>query len=59
MRDLPRAKSSDAQIDFASQLGVPDAGQLDRRDLSDLIALAQAEKWLPAFQRPGAVETAA
>ncbi|CPW92229.1 DEAD/DEAH box helicase [Mycobacteroides abscessus] len=60
MRDSTRSEPSTAQVDFAAQLGVPDAGALDRRDLSDMIALAQAEYWLPTFTRPeSAVGTAA
>lgn len=60
MRDVSRERPSDGQVDFARRMGVPDADQLDRRDLRDMIALARAEKWLPSFERPGAdVETAA
>lgn len=60
MSDFARSQPSDAQVEFARGMGVPDADQFDRRDLSDMIALARAEKWLPAFERPGAdIDTAA
>lgn len=58
MGDSAREAASPAQTSLAVALGVPDADQLDRRDLSDMIALAQAERWLPMFARP-AVGTAA
>ncbi|MFA5709935.1 DEAD/DEAH box helicase [Mycolicibacterium sp.] len=60
MRDPDRTGASDAQIALAAALGVPDAEALDRRDLSDMIALAQADLWLPIFERTaGHSETAA
>ncbi|UBV18602.1 DEAD/DEAH box helicase [Mycolicibacterium fortuitum] len=52
MRDVERSEASGAQVDLAARLGVPDAHNLDRRDLSDMIALAQADRWLPLFDRP-------
>ncbi len=51
MRDANRERASDAQISLAQAAGVPDADQLDRRDLTDMIALAQADYWLPQFQQ--------
>ena len=54
MRDVDRSAPSAGQINFAARLGVPTPGELDRRDLSDLMALAQAERWLPRFTRPAA-----
>jgi hypothetical protein len=60
MRDVERRAASDAQVDLAAALGVPDAQALDRRDLSDMLALAQADLWMPDFDRPaGDHETAA
>lgn len=60
MRDSARGVPTPAQVNFASSLGVKDADTFDRRDLSDLIAAAQAEHWLPHFTRPaGATGTAA
>jgi superfamily II DNA or RNA helicase len=60
MRDVERRAASDAQVDLAAALGVPDAQSLDRRDLSDMLALAQADLWMPQFNRPaGDHETAA
>lgn len=52
MRDPSRAEASMAQIQLATAMGVADADQLDRRDLSDMLAHAQAEKLLPEFDRP-------
>lgn len=52
LRDADRGDASPAQVNLAAALKVPDADTLDRRDLSDMIALAQAEKWLPFFPRP-------
>jgi superfamily II DNA or RNA helicase len=52
MRDADRGDASLAQVNLAAALKVPDADTLDRRDLSDMIALAQAEHWLPVFTRP-------
>lgn len=56
MRDPERrATPSDSQIDFATRLGIPDAARLNRRDLSDMIALAHADQCLPTFVRPAGV----
>lgn len=49
MRDSNREPASYAQISLARALGVPDAEQLDRRDLSDMLAMAQADHWIPNF----------
>lgn len=51
MRDAPRTPATSAQISLARALGVPDPDQLDRRDLSDMIAVAHADLWLPQFAR--------
>lgn len=60
MRDANRELASEAQIAMARGLGVPDAEQLDRRDLSDMIAMAQADYWIPNFPKPSTpAETAA
>lgn len=52
MKDAPRSEASVAQLNMASALGVPDADTLDRRDLSDMMAIAQADIWIPHFDRP-------
>ena len=54
VRDADRDDASPAQVNLAAALKVPDADTLDRRDLSDMIALAQAEKWLPFLHPPRA-----
>ncbi|WP_234713666.1 DEAD/DEAH box helicase [Mycolicibacterium conceptionense] len=60
LRDGTRSEPSEAQVGLARAVGVPEPETLDRRDLSDMIALAQAEVWLPNFERPQpAVENAA
>lgn len=59
LRELKRDEPSPAQISLAAALRVPDAETLDRRDLSDMIALAQADKWLPIFSRPSSGEKSA
>lgn len=51
MRDADRGVPSPGQVNLATSFGVPNADTLDRRDLSDLIAVAQAERWLPIFTR--------
>lgn len=52
MRDQPRKAPSAAQVALARSLGVPDAEALDSRDLSDMLALARADPYLPVFDRP-------
>lgn len=62
MRDQNRSEATTAQQQLARSLGVPDVEGLDRRDLSDMIALAQGDYWLPEFPPPargGDVEPAA
>lgn len=49
MRDTPRTEPTAAQTSLARSLGVPNAEDLDRRDLSDMLALAQADHWFPHF----------
>jgi hypothetical protein len=49
LRDASREDPSPAQVSLARALGVPDADTLDRRDLSDMLALAQADRWFPVF----------
>jgi superfamily II DNA or RNA helicase len=52
MRDVDRTAGSPAQVQYATRMGIPNAGELDRRDLGDLLAVAQADHWLPRFDRP-------
>ena len=59
MRDGDRTEPSAAQTDYATRMGIPSAAELDRRDLSDLLAIAQADRWLPSFVRPAQTGTAA
>ena len=59
MKDITRSAPSESQIKFAARLGVPAADELDRRDLSDLIALAQADDMLPVFTQTTNPGTAA
>ena len=51
MRDAGHGPASPAQINYATQSGIPNADTLDRRDMSDMLALAQAEHWIPIFVR--------
>jgi superfamily II DNA or RNA helicase len=51
MRDQPRREPSAAQISMARALGVAGPDGLDRRDLSDMLALARADVYLPTFTR--------
>lgn len=55
LRDAARSEPSPAQVSLARALGVPDADTLDRRDLSDMLALAQADHWFPHFPTADAV----
>lgn len=60
LNDRPRGETTPAQVSLARALGVPEPELLDSRDLSDMIALAQAEPWLPHFNAAsGDNETAA
>jgi superfamily II DNA or RNA helicase len=52
MRDTDRGPASPAQISYARGAGIPGADTLDRRDMSDMLAIAQAERWIPVFVRP-------
>lgn len=56
MRDADRGGASAEQANLAASLNIPDADKLDRRDLSDMIALARAEHWLPVFPRSAPAE---
>lgn len=53
LRDAARSEPTTPQVALASSLGIQDAGAMDRRDLSDLIALAQADRWFPQLSRAG------
>jgi len=52
MRDSDRGLPSGAQVQYATRIGIPNADELDRRDMSDMLAIAQADHWLPVFVRP-------
>lgn len=52
MRDSDRGLPSQAQVQYATRIGIPKADELDRRDMSDMLAIAQADHWLPVFVRP-------
>lgn len=54
LRDTARTEPTDLQVSLARSLGVPSTENLDRRDLSDMLALAQADHWFPHFTTGGA-----
>lgn len=59
MKDITRSAPSESQMKFAARLKITAADELDRRDLSDLIALAQADELLPLFAQTTNTGTAA
>lgn len=52
LKDQPRRPATEAQIGLAWSLQITDPDQLDQRDLSDMIALAHADVYLPNFAKP-------
>ena len=59
MRDNDRTPASDAQVDYATRIGIPNAAGCDRRDMSDLIALTTADRHMLVFVGSTQSDTAA
>ncbi|KXO92964.1 hypothetical protein AXK58_13925 [Tsukamurella tyrosinosolvens] len=59
LRDASRGTPGAADVGLAERLGVADARSLDRRDLADMIAFAQADYWIPLFDVPDAPQVPA